>query len=151
MIHVTINNSCGLSGRAPHHRATVVNGSSRGAGYEKVHVAIDRRTRLAYVEKCWLDEQKETTVGFLPVPSAGSLSRDHLSADPSRQRPLLPLWDCEKPVRALISSPSAPSPKPAQTQRKGRTVFIQTILAERGLRVIGLPNIRMNATAGYPR
>jgi len=37
---------------------------SRGAGYEKVHVAIDYATRLAYVEVL-PDEQKATTVGFL--------------------------------------------------------------------------------------
>ena len=39
-------------------------GSSRGAGYEKVHVAIDDATRLAYVEVL-ADEQKATTIGFL--------------------------------------------------------------------------------------
>ena len=39
-------------------------GCSRGAGYEKVHVAIDDATRLAYVEVL-PDEQKATTVGFL--------------------------------------------------------------------------------------
>jgi transposase InsO family protein len=39
-------------------------GCSRGAGYGKVHVAIDDATRLAYVEVL-PDEQKATTVGFL--------------------------------------------------------------------------------------
>jgi hypothetical protein len=39
-------------------------GTSRGAGYEKVHVAVDDATRLAYVEVL-PDEQKATTVGFL--------------------------------------------------------------------------------------
>jgi hypothetical protein len=39
-------------------------GCSRGAGYEKVHVAIEDATRLAYVEVL-PDEQKATTVGFL--------------------------------------------------------------------------------------
>jgi hypothetical protein len=39
-------------------------GSSRGAGYEKVHVAIDDATRLAYVEVL-ADEQRSTTVGSL--------------------------------------------------------------------------------------
>ena len=39
-------------------------GCSRCAGYEKVHVAIDDATRLAYVEVV-PDEQKATTVGFL--------------------------------------------------------------------------------------
>ena len=37
---------------------------SRGAGYEKVHVAIDDAARLAYVEVL-PDAQKATTVGFL--------------------------------------------------------------------------------------
>ena len=39
-------------------------GCSPGAGYEKVHVAIDDATRLANVEVL-ADEQKATTVGFL--------------------------------------------------------------------------------------
>jgi len=39
-------------------------GCSRGAGYEKAHVAIDDATRLAYVEVL-ADEQKATTLGFL--------------------------------------------------------------------------------------
>jgi len=39
-------------------------GTSRGAGYEKVHVAIDDATRLAYVEVL-SDEQMGTTVDFL--------------------------------------------------------------------------------------
>ena len=39
-------------------------GSSRGAGYEKAHVAIDDATRLAYVEVL-PDQKQATTVGFL--------------------------------------------------------------------------------------
>ena len=39
-------------------------GCSRGAGYEKAHVAIDDATRLAYVEVL-PDEKQATTVGFL--------------------------------------------------------------------------------------
>jgi len=39
-------------------------GCFRGAGYEKVHMAMDGATRLAYVEVV-PDEQKATTVGFL--------------------------------------------------------------------------------------
>ena len=39
-------------------------GSSRGAGYEKAHVAIDDATRLAYVEVL-PDKKQATTVGFL--------------------------------------------------------------------------------------
>ena len=38
--------------------------SSPGAGYEKVHVAVDDATRLSYVE-VWADEKGPTTVGFL--------------------------------------------------------------------------------------
>jgi hypothetical protein len=38
-------------------------GSSRGAGYEKAHVAIDDATRLAYVEVL-PDEKQATTVDF---------------------------------------------------------------------------------------
>jgi hypothetical protein len=39
-------------------------GSSPGAGYEKVHVAVDDATRLSYVEVL-ADEKGPTTVGFL--------------------------------------------------------------------------------------
>jgi hypothetical protein len=39
-------------------------GCSRGAGYEKAHVAVDDATRLAYVEVLPV-EQKITTVGLL--------------------------------------------------------------------------------------
>ena len=39
-------------------------GRSSGAGYEKVHVAIDDATRLAYAEVL-PDEKQATTVGFL--------------------------------------------------------------------------------------
>ncbi len=39
-------------------------GSSPGAGYEKVHVAVDDAARLAYVEVL-ADEKGPTTVGFL--------------------------------------------------------------------------------------
>jgi hypothetical protein len=39
-------------------------GSSPGAGYEKVHVAVDDTTRLSYVEVL-PDEKGPTTVGFL--------------------------------------------------------------------------------------
>ncbi len=38
-------------------------GCSRGAGYAKVHVAIDDATRIAYVE-VFADEQKPATIGF---------------------------------------------------------------------------------------
>jgi len=39
-------------------------GRSTGVGYDKVHVAVDDATRLAYVEVL-TDEQKPTVVGFL--------------------------------------------------------------------------------------
>ena len=39
-------------------------GSSPGAGYEKVHVAVDDATRLSYVVVL-ADEKGPTTVGFL--------------------------------------------------------------------------------------
>ena len=39
-------------------------GRSYGAGYDKVHVAVDDATRLAYVEVL-ADEQKPTVIGFL--------------------------------------------------------------------------------------
>ena len=48
-------------------------GSSRGAGYEKAHVAIDDATRLAYVEVL-PDEKQATTVGFLLAEWAYSMA-----------------------------------------------------------------------------
>ena len=51
------------AGRSPHHPDRR-QGRSRGVGYEKVHVAVDDATRLAYVEVL-ADEQKATTVAFL--------------------------------------------------------------------------------------
>jgi len=41
-------------------------GCSRGAGFEKVHVAVEDATRLAYVEVL-PDEQQSTTIGFPPT------------------------------------------------------------------------------------
>mgnify|MGYP001765404066 CR=1 FL=1 len=50
----------------PGHRITGsrTQGSSRGAGWDFVHVAVDDATRLAYVEVL-PDERKNTTTGFL--------------------------------------------------------------------------------------
>lgn len=50
----------------PGHRVTGsrTQGSSRGAGWDFVHVAVDDATRLAYVEVL-PDERKNTTTGFL--------------------------------------------------------------------------------------
>ena len=39
-------------------------GRSYGVGYDKVHVAVDDATRLAYAELL-ADEQKPTVIGFL--------------------------------------------------------------------------------------
>lgn len=49
-------------------------GRSYGVGYDKVHVAVDDATRLAYVEVL-ADEQKPTVIGFLAVLSSGSTAR----------------------------------------------------------------------------
>jgi transposase InsO family protein len=48
------------------HRITDVRQKGRfyGAGYDKVHVAVDDTIRLAYVEVL-ADEQKPTVIGFL--------------------------------------------------------------------------------------
>ena len=52
-------------------------GCSRGAGYEKVDVAIDDATRLAYVEVL-PDEQKAKTVGF-PASADGWFSQQSIT------------------------------------------------------------------------
>jgi hypothetical protein len=49
-------------------------GRSYGVGYDKVHVAVDDATRLAYLEVL-ADEQKPTVIGFLAVLSSGSTAR----------------------------------------------------------------------------
>ena len=49
-------------------------GRSNGVGYDKVHVAVDDPTRLAYAEVL-ADEQKPTVIGFSAVPSPGSTGR----------------------------------------------------------------------------
>jgi hypothetical protein len=52
--------------------------SSRGAGYEKVHVTIDDATRLSYVEVL-ADEQKPTTISSWSVRSVGSFSEQGIT------------------------------------------------------------------------
>jgi hypothetical protein len=44
-------------------------GRSAGVGYDRVHVAIDDATRLAYVEVL-ADEQQDTAIGFLSLALA---------------------------------------------------------------------------------
>jgi hypothetical protein len=60
-------------GRPPHHRYRQ-QGRSAGAGYDRVHVAIDDATRLAYVEVL-ADEQQATAIGFLTRAVPGSTAR----------------------------------------------------------------------------
>ena len=64
MIHVDTKQLAGFERVGHRITGDRRQGSSRGVGYEKVHVAIDDATRLAYVEVL-ADEQKATTVGFL--------------------------------------------------------------------------------------
>ncbi|SBO42610.1 hypothetical protein [Cyanobium sp. NIES-981] len=50
-------------------------GRSYGVGYDKIHVAVDDATRLAYVEVL-ADEQKPTVIGFLSRARPGSTRRE---------------------------------------------------------------------------
>jgi hypothetical protein len=84
-------------------------GSSRGAGYEKVHVAVDDATRLAYVEVL-ADEQKATIVGFLTHAvgwfyQQGITCRRMFSDNGSAYRSS----DWQKACQALALSSSEPS------------------------------------------
>lgn len=104
-------------------------GSSRGAGYEKVHVAIDDATRLAYVEVL-ADEQKATTIGFLAravgwFSEQGITCRRILSDNGSAYRS----GDWRKACRALDLRPIRTKPYTPQTNGKAER-FIKTLLAE---------------------
>ena len=104
-------------------------GCSRGAGDEKVHVAIDDATRLAYVEVL-ADEQKATTIGFLAraigwFSEQGITCRQVLSDNGSAYRSGDWRNACQtldlKPIRTRTYTP----------QTNGKTErFIKTILAE---------------------
>ena len=104
-------------------------GTSRSAGYEKVHDAIDDATLLAYVEVL-PDEQKATTVGFLAravgwFSEQGITSRRVLSDNGSAYR--LGAWRMAcgaldlKPIRTKLYTP--------RTNGKAER-FIQTLCRE---------------------
>ena len=104
-------------------------GTSRGAGYEKVHVAIDDATRLAYVEVL-PDEQKATTVGFLAravgwFSQQGITCRRVLSDNGSAYRS--GAW--RKACRALDLRPVRTKPYTPRTNGKAER-FIQTLCRE---------------------
>ena len=104
-------------------------GTSRGAGYEKVHVAVDDATRLAYVEVL-PDEQKATTVGFLAravgwFSQQGITCRRVLSDNGSAYRS--GAW--RKACRALDLRPIRTKPYTPRTNGKAER-FIQTLCRE---------------------
>lgn len=104
-------------------------GCSRGAGYEKVHVAVDDATRLAYVEVL-PDEQKATTVGFLAravgwFSQQGITCRRILSDNGSAYRS----GDWRKACRALDLKPIRTKPYTPRTNGKAER-FIKTLLEE---------------------
>ena len=93
-------------------------GSSRGAGYEKAHVAIDDATRLAYVEVL-PDEKQATTVGFVLRAVAwfddqASAARgfSQITAVPTAPGP------GEKPAQHLGSHQNAPGRTPHEPTAK---------------------------------
>ena len=104
-------------------------GCSRGAGYEKVHVAVDDATRLAYVEVL-PDEQKATTVGFLTravgwFNAQGINCRRVLSDNGSSYRS----GEWRKACSALDLKPIRTRPYTPRTNGKAER-FIKTLLAE---------------------
>lgn len=104
-------------------------GCSRGAGYEKVHVAIDDATRLAYVEVL-PDEQKATTVGFLAravgwFSAQGITCRRVLSDNGSSYRS----GEWRKACSALDLRPIRTRPYTPRTNGKAER-FIKTLLGE---------------------
>jgi transposase InsO family protein len=104
-------------------------GSTRGAGYEKVHVAIDDATRLAYVEVL-PDEQKATTIGFL-VRAVGWFSEQGITCRRilSDNGPAYRSGEWRKACRALDLKPIRTKPYTPQTNGKAER-FIKTLLAE---------------------
>lgn len=104
-------------------------GSSRGAGYEKVHVAIDDATRLAYVEVL-ADEQRATTVGFL-ARAVGWFSEQGITCRRilSDNGPAYRSSDWRRTCRALDLKPIRTKPYTPQTNGKAER-FIKTLLAE---------------------
>jgi hypothetical protein len=76
-------------------------GSTRGAGYEKVYMAIDDATRQAYVEVL-PDEQKATKVGLL-IRDVGCLSQQGITRSRvlSNNGSSLWLWRVAKGMRRL--------------------------------------------------
>jgi transposase InsO family protein len=104
-------------------------GCSRGAGYEKVHVAIDDATRLAYVEVL-PDEQKATTVGFLAravgwFSEQGITCRRVLSDNGSSYRS----GEWRKACGVLNLKPIRTRPYTPRTNGKAER-FIKTLLGE---------------------
>jgi len=104
-------------------------GCSRGAGYEKVHVAVDDATRMAYVEVL-PDEQKATTVGFLAravgwFSQQGITCRRVLSDNGSAYRS----GEWRKACGALDLKPIRTRPYTPRTNGKPER-FIKTLLGE---------------------
>jgi transposase InsO family protein len=104
-------------------------GCSRGAGYEKVHVAIDNATRLAYVEVL-ADELSARTVGFLGR-AVGWFSEQGITCRRvlSDNGPAYRSGDWRKACRALDLRPIRTKPYTPQTNGKAER-FIKTFLAE---------------------
>ena len=104
-------------------------GCSPGAGYEKVHVAIDDATRLAYVEVL-PDEQQSTTVGFLVravgwFSEQGMTCRRILSDNGSAYRS----GEWRKACSAMDLKPIRTKPYTPRTNGKAER-FIKTLLGE---------------------
>ena len=104
-------------------------GCSRGAGYEKLHIAIDDATRLAYAEVL-PDEKRSTTVGFLAravgwFSDQGITCKRILSDNGSAYRS----GEWRKACQALNLKPIRTKPYSPQTNGKAER-FIKTILAE---------------------
>jgi transposase InsO family protein len=93
-------------------------GCSRGVGYEKVHVAIDDATGLAYVEVL-ADEQRATTAGFL-ARAVGWFSEQGITCRRilSNNGPSYRSGDWRKACRALEIKPIRTKPYTPQTNGK---------------------------------
>ena len=104
-------------------------GRSYGVGYDKVHIAVDDATRLAYVEVL-KDEQKPTVIGFL-IRAVGWYNRQGIECRRlmSDNGPAYVSKAFAKGCRTLALRHIRPRPYTPRTNGKAER-FIQTLCRE---------------------
>jgi len=105
------------------HRATGQrHGQRHGAGWESVHVAVDDRSRVAYVELL-PDEHSDTARGLRAAgPRLVPRARGARAQGPHGQWIVLSLLRLSRHLPRLAARPSAHAPLHPPHQRQGRTL-----------------------------